>query len=103
MLDVRIICVMLVMCILDIVLRNHAIQYGDATWNERSEVNRQMSYIRNAAVEQNTGKDIRLYHLSPWFCEMFDVLIRREKKVNQKNQLRWYFPTIGDQCCIVLR
>lgn len=102
-LDVRIICVMLVMCILDIVLRNHAIQYGDATWNERSEVNRQMSYIRNAAVEQNTGKDIRLYHLSPWFCEMFDVLIRREKKVNQKNQLRWYFPTIGDQCCIVLR
>ena len=102
-LDVRIICVMLVMCILDIVLRNHAIQYGDATWNERSEVNRQMRYIRNAAVEQSTGKDIRLYHLSPWFCEMFDALIRREKKVNQKNQLRWYFPTIGDQCCIVLR
>lgn len=102
-LDVRIICVMIIMCIVDIALRNYAIRYSDRQWKDNAEIYRQMNYVEKGALDSKAGKDVRVYQMQAWFHELYDGLIARQKKNAQRVQLRWYFPTIADQICIVIR
>lgn len=102
-LDIRIILVMVFMCIVDILFRNHAINYSDKAWTENVDIRRQMRYIEDGALNLKAGKDVRIYQMQSWFHQTFDKLIKREVSVARKTQLRWYFPTLADQACVFIR
>lgn len=102
-LDVRIIIVMIVMCIIDILLRSHAIAYSNKSWEENVDIYYQMRYVENEVLDLKAGKDVRIYQMKPWFHQTFERLIKREVSLVGKIQLRWYFPTLADQCFAVIR
>ncbi len=103
MLDVRIIVVMVVMCVIDILLRSHAISYSSKSWGENVDIYGQMKYIENEALDLKAGKDVRIYQMKPWFHKTYDKLIKREVSLASKIQLRWYFPTLADAGFVVIR
>lgn len=102
-LDVRIILIMILMCVVDIMLRNHAIHFSKKTWSENADIHRQMRYIERGALNLTGGKDVRIYQMQSWFHRIFNRLISRETSLAGKTQLRWFFPTIADQCFIFVR
>lgn len=103
MLDVRIIIVMVVMCIIDILLRSHAISFSSKSWGENADIYHQMNYIEDEVLDLKAGKDVRIYQMKPWFHRTYNGLIKRDVSLAGKIQLRWYFPTLADQGCAVIR
>lgn len=102
-LDVRIILIMTLMCVVDILLRNHAIHFSSKNWSENADIHRQMHYIERGALSVTGGKDVRIYQMQSWFSQIFNRLIAKEASLAGKIQLRWFFPTIADQCFIFVR
>lgn len=102
-LDIRILAIMVVMFILDVLLRNHAIHYGDSKREEISEVYRQFSYLHRGTVNLASGKDIRIYRMQQWFQKKGEALLKRSIAHSKSTGLRWYFPTLSDQACIFAR
>lgn len=102
-LDVRIILIMILMCVVDILLRNHAIRFSSENWSENADIHRQMRYIERGAQNVSGGKDVRIYQMQSWFSQIYNRLISKEASLAGKIQLRWFFPTIADQCFIFVR
>lgn len=95
-LDWKILVVMLGMFTVDILLRNHAVKYGDNNREQSSEPWRRMEYLERNAMNVSAGKDTRIFNLKGLFSFHFDSLISTYKKFRSKYQLLWYYPTLAD-------
>ena len=96
MLDWKILLVMLFMFAGDILLRNHAIKFGDDHREDFTEVYRKINYLETNSLSVSAGKDIRIYQMKDWFHSKFDSLIKASKCFRWKYQLKWYWPTVSD-------
>ena len=96
MLDWKILLVMVGMFTGDILLRNHAIKFGDDHREDFTEVYRKINYLEKNSLSVSAGKDIRIYQLKDWFHSKFDSLIKASKCFRWKYQLKWYWPTVSD-------
>ena len=79
MLDWKILLVMLGMFTADILLRNHAIKFGDDHREDFTEVYRKINYLEKNSLSVSAGKDIRIYQMKDWFHSKFDSLIKASK------------------------
>lgn len=95
-LDWRILSITLGMFVADILIRNHAVKYGDSHRESFSEPWRKMQYYERNSMNISAGKDIRIFGLKKLFDHHFDSMIRIYKKFRYNYQLRWYYPTISD-------
>ena len=96
MLDWRILSITLGMFVADVLIRNHAVKYGDTHRESFSEPWRKMNYYERNSMNISAGKDIRIFGLKKLFDYHFDSMIRIYKKFRYNYQLRWYYPTISD-------
>ena len=96
MLDWKILLVMLGMFTADILLRNHAIKFGDDHREDFTEVYRKINYLEKNSLSVSAGKDIRIYQMKDWFQQKFNTLIKASKSFRWKYQLNWYWPTVSD-------
>ena len=95
-LDWRILTITLSMFVADILIRNHAVKYGDNHRESFSEPWRKMNYYERNSMNISAGKDIRIFGLKKLFDYHFDSMIRIYKRFRYNYQLRWYYPTISD-------
>lgn len=95
-LDWRILSITLGMFVADVLIRNHAVKYGDSHRESFSEPWRKMQYYERNSMNISAGKDIRIFGLKKLFDHHFDSMIRIYKKFRYNYQLRWYYPTISD-------
>ena len=95
-LDWRILSITLGMFVADVLIRNHAVKYGDTHRESFSEPWRKMNYYERNSMNISAGKDIRIFGLKKLFDYHFDSMIRIYKKFRYNYQLRWYYPTISD-------
>ncbi len=103
LLDIRILIILIVMFVLDVLLRNHALKYSDRRRDENEEIYRQQNYIRQGTMNVRSGKDVRVYHMEHWFMDKCADLLDRAKRYTRAVELRWFFPTLTDQICICAR
>lgn len=103
MLDWKILLVMFGMFTMDILIRNHAIKFGDANRESFSEPWRKMRYYERNSMNISAGKDIRIFGLKKLFTYHFDKQIMIYKRFRHKYQLKWYYPTISDTAFNILR
>ncbi len=96
MLDWKILAVTFAMFIADILIRNHAVKFGDSHRESFSEPWRKMNYYERNSMNVSAGKDIRIFGLRKLFDYHFSSLINTYKKFRMKYQLKWYYPTISD-------
>ncbi len=78
-------------------LKKHAILYWRKLADERYSAGRVNSMLEHQGISLDYGKDIRIYHVENWFRDIFDEQIRKMYRVIAKQELHWYFPTIGEQ------
>lgn len=102
-LDWRILSITLGMFVADVLIRNHAVKYGDSHRESFSEPWRKMQYYERNSMNISAGKDIRIFGLKKLFDYHFDSMIRIYKKFRYNYQLRWYYPTISDTAFNVTR
>ena len=95
-LDWKILTVTLGMFVADILIRNHAVKYGDSHRESFSEPWRKMNYYERNSMNISAGKDIRIFGLKKLFDYHFESMIKIYKKFRYNYQLRWYYPTISD-------
>ncbi len=96
MLDWKILAVTFAMFVADILIRNHAVKFGDSHRESFSEPWRKMNYYERNSMNVSAGKDIRIFGLNKLFDYHFSSLINTYKKFRMKYQLKWYYPTISD-------
>ena len=96
MLDWRILSITLGMFVADVLIRNHAVRYGDSHRESFSEPWRKMNYYERNSMNISAGKDIRIFGLKKLFDFHFDSMINVYKKFRYHYQLKWYYPTISD-------
>ena len=102
-LDWKILSVTLGMFVADILIRNHAVKFGDSHRDSFSEPWRKMNYYERNSMNISAGKDIRIFGLRKLFDYHFDLMINTYKKFRYKYQLKWYYPTISDTAFNVTR
>ena len=78
-------------------LKKHAILYWRKLADERYQAGRVNSMLEHQGISLDYGKDIRIYHVENWFRDVFDEQIRKMYRVIAKQELHWYFPTVGEQ------
>lgn len=66
-------------------------------------IEQKLRYIREKTGEFKSAKDMRLYNMSDWFKEMFDVLINERLCFQKKNRYRIYFANVVDGILVLLR
>ena len=96
LLDWKVLAVTFAMFIADILIRNHAVKFGDSHRESFSEPWRKMNYYERNSMNVSAGKDIRIFGLNKLFDYHFSSLINTYKKFRMKYQLKWYYPTISD-------
>ena len=96
MLDWKVLAVTFAMFVADILIRNHAVKFGDSHRESFSEPWRKMNYYERNSMNVSAGKDIRIFGLNKLFDYHFSSLINTYKKFRMKYQLKWYYPTISD-------
>ena len=96
MLDWKVLAVTFAMFVADILIRNHAVKFGDSHRESFSEPWRKMNYYERNSMNVSAGKDIRIFGLNKLFDYHFSSLINTYKKFRLKYQLKWYYPTISD-------
>ena len=102
-LDWKILAVTLGMFVADVLIRNHAVKFGDNHRESFSEPWRKMNYYERNSMNISAGKDIRIFGLKRLFDYHFDLMINTYKKFRYKYQLKWYYPTISDTAFNVTR
>ncbi len=95
-LDWKILSVTLGMFVADVLIRNHAVRFGDNHRESFSEPWRKMNYYERNSMNISAGKDIRIFGLKKLFDYHFDLMINIYKKFRYHYQLKWYYPTISD-------
>ena len=95
-LDWKILAITLGMFVVDVLIRNHAVRYGDSHRESFSEPWRKMNYYERNSMNISAGKDIRIFGLKKLFDYHFDKMINVYKKFRYHYQLKWYYPTISD-------
>ena len=95
-LDWRILAITLGMFVADVLIRNHAVKFGDNHRESFSEPWRKMNYYERNSMNISAGKDIRIFGLKRLFDYHFDLMINTYKKFRYNYQLKWYYPTISD-------
>ncbi len=103
MLDWKILAVMFAMFTMDILIRNHAVKFGDNNRESFSEPWRKMRYYERNSMNISAGKDIRIFNLRKVFDYHFDKMIYTYKRFRHKYQLKWYYPTISDTAFNIVR
>ena len=103
MLDWKILLVMFGMFTADVLIRNHAVKFGDNNRESFSEPWRKMNYLERNSMNVSAGKDIRIFSLKKVFDYHFDSLITTYKNFRSKYQLKWYYPTISDTAFNIAR
>lgn len=103
MLDWKILAVMFAMFFFDILIRNHAIKFGDNNRESFSEPWRKMNYYERNSMNISAGKDIRIFGLKKLFAYHYDRQIQIYKRFRHKYQLKWYYPTLSDTAFNILR
>lgn len=103
MLDWKILAVMFAMFFFDILIRNHAIKFGDNNRESFSEPWRKMNYYERNSMNISAGKDIRIFGLKKLFAYHYDKQIKIYKRFRHKYQLKWYYPTLSDTAFNILR
>ncbi len=103
MLDWKILAVMFAMFFFDILIRNHAIKFGDNNRESFSEPWRKMNYYERNSMNISAGKDIRIFGLKRLFAYHYDKQIQIYKRFRHKYQLKWYYPTLSDTFFNILR
>ncbi len=78
-------------------LKKHAILYWRRLANERYQAARVNSMLQHQGISLEYGKDIRIYHVENWFRKIFDEQIQKMHRVIARQELHWYFPTVGEQ------
>ena len=96
MLDWKVLAVTFAMFVADILIRNHAVKFGDSHRESFSEPWRKMNYYERNSMNVSAGKDIRIFGLNTLFDYHFSSLINTYKKFRLKYQLKWYYTTISD-------
>ena len=76
MLDWKILAVMAAMFTFDILIRNHAIKFGDNNRESFSEPWRKMHYYERNSMNISAGKDIRIFGLKRLFAYHYDRQIQ---------------------------
>lgn len=66
-------------------------------------IEQKLRYIREKTGEFKSAKDMRLYNMSDWFKEMFDILINERLYFQKKNRSRRYFANVVDGILVLLR
>ncbi|MBQ9767885.1 MAG: ABC transporter ATP-binding protein [Lachnospiraceae bacterium] len=99
-LDYRILLILAFMFVLDLVLRGHAIRYGDKHWGELSEVHRKQEYLEQGSLTLAAGKDVRVYGMQGWFHQISENLVETAVDCQKRIGLRWYWPSFGNQICV---
>ncbi|MBP5751874.1 MAG: ABC transporter ATP-binding protein, partial [Treponema sp.] len=84
------------MFVADVLIRNHAVKFGDSHRESFSEPWRKMNYYERNSMNISAGKDIRIFGLKKLFNYHFDLMINTYRKFRYKYQLKWYYPTISD-------
>lgn len=103
MLDWKILSVTLCMFVIDVLIRNHAVKFGDSHRESFSEPWRKMNYYERNSMNISAGKDIRIFGLKKLFDYHFDLMINVYKKFRYQYQLKWYYPTLADTIFNFLR
>lgn len=103
MLDVKIMLITVALLAMDLLMRNYAIKYTNAHWDETIEVYFKQRYLRTNSMKVSAGKDIRVYQLKGWFHQRFEELIRQQTDFLKRTQVRWYYPTIVDNLCFFIK
>ena len=95
-LDWKILAITLGMFFVDVLIRNHAVRYGDSHRESFSEPWRKMNYYERNSMNISAGKDIRIFGLKKLFDYHFDKMINVYKRFRYHYQLKWYYPTLSD-------
>ena len=95
-LDWKVLAITLGMFVVDVLIRNHAVRYGDSHRESFSEPWRKMNYYERNSMNISAGKDIRIFGLKKLFDYHFDKMINVYKRFRYHYQLKWYYPTISD-------
>lgn len=92
-----ILLIVAVTTIITFFLKKHAINYWHTLSEERNQAGRINAMLNEQGISLEYGKDIRIYHVENWFRTIFDEQIRKMYRVIAKQELHWYFPTVGEQ------
>lgn len=66
-------------------------------------VEKKLKYIRSKAGDFKAAKDLRLYNMSSWFQDMYDVFLRDRVNLQKQNIYRRYFGNFIDGILAFLR
>lgn len=84
-------------------LKKHAILYWRRLADDRYKAGRVNSMLEHQGISLEYGKDIRIYHVEHWFRDIFDEQLRIMRRVIAKQELHWYFSTVGEQVGNLIR
>jgi len=75
-LDIWIIAVILTTTIIGFFINKHINGWGYRNRDEESEYSRRMNYVSHKASDYTLAKDIRIFGMKDWLCDMFDSGMR---------------------------
>lgn len=78
-------------------LKQHAINYWHKLSEERYAAARVNAMLEEQGISLAYGKDIRIYHVEHWFQNIFAEQLRKLHHAISRQELHWYFPTVGEQ------
>ena len=94
--DIRIFLVLVLMCIVNVFLSKKASEYLKKHSEEDAKVSKQCDYLYRTMTDYRDIKDIILFRMSTWFCDEFDKLCNKKRKINNNIEKVWSYPEISD-------
>ncbi len=94
--DARILLILILMCIVNIFLNKKASEYLKKYNKEEAKVSKQCDYLYRTMTDYRDIKDIIMFRMSTWFCDEFNKLCKKKKKINGNIEKVWSYPEISD-------
>ncbi|MDF2538979.1 MAG: transporter related [Herbinix sp.] len=103
LLDPVIILIILLMSILNFILTYFARTYEEKHKTEFAKYERQLSYLYDNSTSLINGKDIRIYQMEGWFCQLFRTLIKKRVTWSKRVEYRYFLPSLSDNLLLYVR
>ena len=82
---------------------NHANKFEYKNKDNLSPIQKKEEYIRTKAGDFEAAKDLRLYNMTSWFQDMYNIIIKDRINIEKQNTYRKYLANLVDGLLAFLR
>lgn len=68
-----------------------------------SPINKKLTYIQTKSGDFKAAKDLRLYNMSYWFRDMYNIFLEKRINIQKQNLYRKYFANVVDGLLVFFR